>query len=287
MSDTDGMDSDSVRIVRLVPDEERMVKFDGPSTSKARRPGEPRNKSRVERRQQSKAKRRLYNLPARKAPKKSQSKEARVAARKKQREERRERDRKVRKIYGDPEPDLDEDDRDLPGTSTFKNPGMPADYFDSLMEDEADRFEFNYSSEDEEDDYSYKKKSVKSEVVVAVPPPPTEQATWKSLRPLEIEAMNFARKTSWERKLVEMPFLTDEDLWDHIDKLKVSNPPTAHRIIHFDSFTQYQESFVNKRTESFFESITDSISFRSTPKAVAVSSSTRDPREGRKDVQSS
>ena len=65
MSDTDVMDepdSDSTRIVRLVTDDalpERMVKFDGPSTSKARH-GEPRNKSHVERHLQSKVKRRLY-----------------------------------------------------------------------------------------------------------------------------------------------------------------------------------------------------------------------------------
>ena len=147
--------------------------------------------SRADRCRQARSRREKFNIPERKA-KPYSTKEGRAEGRKRQREEKRARDKVIRSYYGEPEPEF-EDNRDLPKESVFSNPGLPADFNDTADDDED--YEQKFSEPEHEDDYSYvsKKYQVKSEVHI---PNPTEKPVWKSIRPLEIAAMNLARKTS-------------------------------------------------------------------------------------------
>ena len=76
---------------------------------------------------QARSRREKFNIPDLKA-KPYSTKEGRAEGRKRQREEKRARDKIVRGFYGEPEPEFEDDDKELPKESVFSNPGLPADF---------------------------------------------------------------------------------------------------------------------------------------------------------------
>ena len=68
--------------------------------------------------------------------------------------------------------------------------------------------------------------------------------------------MNLARKTSYERNLVPMPFVTKDNIRTIRDKLRFFNPPTDHKIIAFSSKgNMLKPEDIDQKTQNFFLSV--------------------------------
>ena len=205
--------------------------------------------------------------------------DARRRARQRRRIARRDGDREVRRLMGDPEPEGD-DDADMPKGDTFANIGKPACFWDELSDDDLD-YQDDLGEPEAEDEYEFVPKKHRSKPEPESRRTHTQKPVWASLRPLELRAMTLARRTSVERELVRMPFVSKAKAAQKVKALRALNPPT-NKIIVFGSKTFHSAQKVNGETEEFLKSIYKYHFFSFDTEGNGELTFTKGPKQGQK-----